>query len=149
MNNKYDYIGNRIRSLRVLRKFSQEELGKKLGLPKQSISRIEKGNRKVTDSELEMIAEFLGVTTKYLLEDGWIERLYKKPHEPTNKWGLKIPPNIEIYLEEEEENFDYLIDSEQISYAEDTIKELENIIKAFELFLQECKEKLKKYQKQQ
>ncbi len=146
MSKKYDFLGERIRKLRVLKKFSQEELGKELNLPKQSISRIEKGNRKVTKEELEKIADFLSVTPKYLLEDGWIENLYKKPYEPLNKWGIEIPLLFDEYILEEEENIDHLIDSEQISFARGTVKNIENTIKSLQLLLKECKEKIKRIQ---
>ncbi len=53
-----DLVAKRIREYRIKRDVSQEELGKYLKLPKQAISSIEKGKRKVTTQELDMISLF-------------------------------------------------------------------------------------------
>jgi len=144
MSKKYDLLGDRIRKLRVIKNYSQEEIGKVLNLPKQSISRIEKGNRKLTEEELKKIADFFNVTPKYILEEGWIESLYKKPYEPQNKWGIEIPQFIDEYILQLDDFTDDYINSGQINFYRGTIEELKNIIKAFQLFLKECKEKPKK-----
>lgn len=146
MSKKYDFIGERIRKLRVLKRFSQEELGKELNLSKQLISRIEKGKRKVTDDELEKIADFLEVMPKYLLEDGWIENQYKKSYEPQNKWGIDIPQFIDEYIIEQEEHIEHLIEFERYTNIRAIVEDTENIIKAFQAHLKECKEKSKKTQ---
>ena len=59
MNNDDAFVCEKIRQLRILHNCTQEELGKFLNLPKQAISRIEKGKRKVSYSELIKISEFL------------------------------------------------------------------------------------------
>jgi len=53
------FISEQIRQFRILKNRTQEELGNYMELPKQAISRIEKGERKVTYTELSKIAEFL------------------------------------------------------------------------------------------
>jgi len=53
------YIGEKIRQFRIIKHVSQEELGNELNLNKQAVSRIEKGIRRVSHSELVKIAEFL------------------------------------------------------------------------------------------
>jgi len=53
-----DLIGKRVREYRIKHDVSQEELGKYLKLPKQAISSIEKGKRKVTAQDLDMISLF-------------------------------------------------------------------------------------------
>jgi len=53
------YIGEQIRKYRVVNHYSQEELAKEVGLTKQIISRIEKGERRITYNELSKIAEYL------------------------------------------------------------------------------------------
>ncbi len=58
-------IGEKIRQIRVVRKVSQGELGEHLGLAKQTISKIEKGTRKVTVAELLKIGEFFEVDSDY------------------------------------------------------------------------------------
>ena len=53
------YIGEQIRRYRVFSHITQEDLAKEVGLTKQIISRIEKGERKVAFKELEKIANYL------------------------------------------------------------------------------------------
>ena len=53
-----DLVGRRVREYRIKQDASQEELGKYLKLPKQAISSIEKGKRRVTAQELDMISLF-------------------------------------------------------------------------------------------
>jgi transcriptional regulator with XRE-family HTH domain len=53
------YIGDKIRQFRIIKHVSQEELGKIINVNKQAVSRIEKGIRRLSHSELVKIAEFL------------------------------------------------------------------------------------------
>lgn len=62
-------ISEKIRQYRILKNRTQEELGNSIGLPKQAISRIEKGERKVSYSELSKIAEFLEEPVESLIEE--------------------------------------------------------------------------------
>ena len=89
---KDEIIGENIRRVRVVGKFSQEKLGKKIGLSKQTISKIEKGKRKVTASELLDIANYLGkninsfFSKEYFTEELDNQRVtYKKIDKRTNK----------------------------------------------------------------
>jgi transcriptional regulator with XRE-family HTH domain len=143
MSKKYDNLGERIKKLRILKKFSQEELGKVLNMPKQSVSRIEKSNRSVTDIEVEKIADFFGVPERYLLEEGWIEKKYKLPYDLRNKWKINIPKTIDDYIMETESQIDFLIDSEQISFLRSVEEDIKNSIKALKLLLKESKEKIR------
>lgn len=59
MSKEDEYIGEQIRKYRVMNHISQEDLGKELGLTKQIISKIEKGERKVSYRELAKIAAYL------------------------------------------------------------------------------------------
>jgi len=52
------FIGDKIRQFRIIKNVSQEKLGNVLGLNKQTISRIEKGIRRVSYAELTKIADF-------------------------------------------------------------------------------------------
>jgi len=115
MSKKYDNLGERIKKLRILKKFSQEELGKVLNMPKQSVSRIEKSNRSVTDIEVEKI----------------------------DKWKINIPKTIDDYIMETESQIDFLIDSEQISFLRSVEEDIKNSIKALKLLLKESKEKIR------
>ena len=57
MNN----IGERIKKLRDRNNCTQTELGKILNLPKQSISRIEKGRRSVSPEEIDKISKLFNI----------------------------------------------------------------------------------------
>jgi transcriptional regulator with XRE-family HTH domain len=53
-------IGNRVRVLRVLKKLSQRELAKSLGMAQARLHRIETGETRVGAEELQGIANFFG-----------------------------------------------------------------------------------------
>jgi len=69
MENKDDFISEKIRQIRILKNRSQEELGSFIGLSKQAVSRIEKGNRKVSYIELSKIAEYLEEPVEAFVEE--------------------------------------------------------------------------------
>ncbi|WP_268225087.1 helix-turn-helix domain-containing protein [Sinomicrobium oceani] len=54
-------IGRKIERIRKMRGFTQTELGEKLGVTKQSISKMEQ-SEKIDDEKITKIAEALGVT---------------------------------------------------------------------------------------
>lgn len=58
---------NRIIDLREKRDWTQAELGRKIGLEKSAMNKIENGTRKVSTEELQKLAEIFNVTTDYLL----------------------------------------------------------------------------------
>lgn len=60
-------IGKRLKELRINKKMTQEELGKKINVTKVSISGYENGNRSPDTETLQKIADTFGVTTDYLL----------------------------------------------------------------------------------
>lgn len=60
-------LGDRLRRLRLEKKLTQEELGKKINVTKVSISGYEKGNRTPDTETLQKLADFFNVTTDYLL----------------------------------------------------------------------------------
>ena len=71
-NGKKNISGNRIREVRLRRRLTQEELAAKMQLEgvlleRDSVSRIEIGTRFVSDYELLVFAEVLGVPTNWLL----------------------------------------------------------------------------------
>ncbi|EOE6413491.1 helix-turn-helix domain-containing protein [Enterococcus hirae] len=61
-----DLVG-RIIDLREERDWTQAELGRKIGLEKSAMNKIENGTRKVSTQELQKLAEVFNVTTDYLL----------------------------------------------------------------------------------
>ncbi|HIA3651790.1 helix-turn-helix transcriptional regulator [Enterococcus faecium] len=58
---------NRIIDLREKRDWNQTELGRKIGLEKSAMNKIENGTRRVSTEELKKLAEVFNVTTDYLL----------------------------------------------------------------------------------
>src|SRR3989344_8036987 len=55
-------LGQRIRMLREARKMSQDDLGKAIGIHRQSVSQLEQGKRDLTAVELDQLARFLQVS---------------------------------------------------------------------------------------
>ena len=71
---KKNLCGERIRQARVVQKLSQKELAAKIQIEgvtmeRDSISRIERGTRFVTDYEVKIIAKVLKVSPEWLLEE--------------------------------------------------------------------------------
>ena len=70
---KKNVSGEKIRQVRHMKRMSQSALAAKMqvegGLERDSISRIESGERFVADYELQVFAKVLGVDVKWLLND--------------------------------------------------------------------------------
>lgn len=75
----YDYdgkkniCGERLRQVRVVKRLRQEDLAariqlKGVNMERDSISRIENGTRFVSDFELKVFSEALGVSVNWLLD---------------------------------------------------------------------------------
>jgi transcriptional regulator with XRE-family HTH domain len=62
-------VGKKVRDYRITHDISQEELGKYLRLPKQAISRMENGKRRITTEEVEKIALFFDEPNQLFLKD--------------------------------------------------------------------------------
>ena len=58
---------NRMRELRSSRHFTQDDLSKRLGISKSTISMYENGNREPDFETLELIADFFNVDMNYLI----------------------------------------------------------------------------------
>jgi len=65
-------VGDQIRRIRKEQRFSQDELGRRAGISRTGIARIERGERKPNSSTVERIAAALGVG---------VDKLYPKPVE--------------------------------------------------------------------
>ena len=63
-------VGERIREIRLLRKMSQTELAKQVGVRFQQVQKYETGLNRVAASRLHMIAEALDVKVGELFEEG-------------------------------------------------------------------------------
>ncbi len=71
-NDKKNICGPKVREARLNKKLTQENFAAKLqvegmNIERNSISRLESGNRLVTDYELKVIAKVLGVDVRWLL----------------------------------------------------------------------------------
>ena len=61
-------IGERLRRTRLIAAMSQAELGKKIGLDRTMVAKIEAGTRRIGALELTQLSDALGVPIGYLLE---------------------------------------------------------------------------------
>lgn len=137
MSKSYDFLGERIKKLRYIYNCTQEELGNVLNLPKQLISRIEKGKRRVSSQELDKISKFFHIPTIFILREGWIDETYKESI-PDNKWNISVPSFVEDFLNGLEEYFDNSLDYRRFNLRtvkeiiRDTIKALNEISKEYD-----------------
>lgn len=76
--NKNLTIGKRIKELRERTNLTQEELAKKLGISRPSISQIESGQRKISSSELEKLSQIFEISMEELLNPYEAEKKIKK-----------------------------------------------------------------------
>ena len=77
MSEGYNNLGDSIKILREKNNRTQTELGKLLNLPKQSISRIEKGRRKVSQKELDKISKYFDIPSIFIQKEGWIDNEHR------------------------------------------------------------------------
>lgn len=112
---KKKMYGNKIRTLRMLRGYSQEFMAENLGMTQTSYSRIETNQQKLTAEVLEKIAGLLGVTT--------VDITSNEPviiQNNASNQGTQIGHN-ENYFAEQKELYQKIIDSKD--------KEIERLIK--------------------
>ena len=62
--------GDKIRGIRLLKEFSQENMAEMLKMSRQSYGDIERGKTDINDSRLKQIADVLGVTPADILSFG-------------------------------------------------------------------------------
>jgi len=117
------YIGEQIRRYRVADRISQESLANEVGLTKQIISRIEKGERKVAFRELEKIAEYLDQPIEAFTTIDLKYKLINRRHRSVNI------PKFSIEFLEDWEAFLLLFKNDDVSnFIKDEIKqEMDNI----------------------
>lgn len=130
-------LGERIKILRENKNRTQTELGKVLNLPKQSVSRIEKGRRKVSSKELDKISKFFNIPSIFILKDGWINNEYQNIN--TNERSVRLPQFVESFLDGLEQFFDNSLDHHSgFTYDDvkgiirDTTKALKDISEQYE-----------------
>jgi transcriptional regulator with XRE-family HTH domain len=64
------FVGSRIRSQRLVRRMSQTELGRRVGVTFQQVQKYEKGRNRVSASRLQRIADVLNVPVAFFFGDG-------------------------------------------------------------------------------
>jgi transcriptional regulator with XRE-family HTH domain len=74
-------VRQRIRSLRVARGWSLDELAARSFLTPSTLSRIETGHRRIALDQLAPIARALGITLDQLVESGRDEDVVIRPHQ--------------------------------------------------------------------
>ena len=126
------YVGDKIRQIRTIRHVSQEELGKVVKLNKQAVSRIEKGIRRVSYSELIKIAEFLKEPIETFTER---EIKFKLIHQKNSvvaipKFAIDFLNDYREFIKKEE----LTPDSVRLIYDEITITMNSIFIKRFPLW---------------
>lgn len=103
-------MGERIKELRISKGYTQEDLGKILGLKKAAIQKYENGDvENIKRSKIKLLADALSVTPSYIMwgnaerdrfsgtrKDDRLVTLWRKPPEKQQKM-LSI---IELELEE-------------------------------------------------
>lgn len=126
------YIGDQIRRYRIADRISQETLAKEVGLTKQIISRIEKGERKVSYRELEQIAEYLDQPIEVFTTIDLQFKLIKRRHR-----SIDIPKFSITFLEDWEAFLMQFRDDDVSNLIKDEIKqEMDNIYhKVYKTFL--------------
>lgn len=68
MNVEKSNIAERLRVLRAQRNVKQTEMTKQIGIARQTLSMIERGEQFPTIPQIVALSDFFGVTTDYLLK---------------------------------------------------------------------------------
>jgi transcriptional regulator with XRE-family HTH domain len=70
-------MNERIKQLRINKNMTQTALGDVMGIGQKAVSLIEKGINKPTVSQIEVLSEFFGVSTDYIIKG--VEFGYTQP----------------------------------------------------------------------
>ncbi len=110
MSDDWSLVPKRIKDFRILYKRKQEELGEALNLPKQAISAIERGKRKVNVEELSKISKFFNEPF-----DAFFAKEFKFDYYPKNLYG-SFPKFIVDFLDD----YKYFLDKleKEVDYPE-------------------------------
>ena len=71
-------IANKIRSIRILKGYSQEFMGEKLGIGQSAYSKLENSTSAISFAKLQKIAVALDCTTNQIMSFGENEALEKR-----------------------------------------------------------------------
>ena len=98
MNNMTKELGKRIRTERIDKKMTQEELAERAGLHPTYIGQVERGEKSLTITSLEKIAEGLGISFSDLFEN------IQPPTKPTS-FAMRCYDKINSYPQEKQKQF--------------------------------------------
>ena len=133
MSEGYSNLGDRVKILREKNNRTQTQLGKVLNLPKQSISRIEKGRRKVSPKELDKISKYFDIPSIFIQKEGWID----------NEHRNRLPSFVGSFINGLEQFIENSLDYRS-GFTYDDIKEIiENTKEALEDILKQYKDQEK------
>ena len=77
-------LGNKIKSLRIARNLTQQELADEMGVARQMVSRWENGERNIYAKQLVEIAKVLNVTLDYFSTKSEDQQLFETLTELSN-----------------------------------------------------------------
>lgn len=98
-------MNTRLRHLRKLLELSQEDFGKRLGVTGASISRLEKGERSITE---QMV---LSICREYNVREEWLRDGLGDEDSPFVRQESKIAEMVSRLLEEDNPFYDLILDS--------------------------------------
>ena len=93
------HVGQRVKLRRSMAGMSQEKLGEALGVTFQQIQKYEKGANRISMSRMSQIAEALGVSVAFFLEDAPVEGAASSLREPAQTFQndfLSSPEGIQL-----------------------------------------------------
>lgn len=116
---------NRLRQLRKEKNLTLKELGKKINLGIDSISRMENNERRISDEYLRIFSDFFNVSTDYILGRTNI----RGDEEPIDKKYLEILKEIKGL-----DVFGIDLIGEVIDYKSATPEQKEDLLKVIRMF---------------
>lgn len=63
------HVGNRVKLSRVMKGWTQEQLGENIGVTLQQVQKYEKGTNRISASKLQQISDLLGTPVAFFFED--------------------------------------------------------------------------------
>ncbi len=82
-------LGEKIIKLRQSKGYSQEELGEKLGVSRQAVSKWETGQTTPDVDKVVLMSKLFGVSTDYLLKDEAVQKVNEPANSVTAKFSFR------------------------------------------------------------
>ena len=118
-------FGGKIKAFRIMRGFSQEDMANRLDITQATYSKIEGNKQKITQEQLEKIAQELGVTIADITSNEPIVILNNASNQGTQGIG-----HIEHFYADQKELYEKLITSkdDEITNLREVIQSLKEVI---------------------